>query len=575
MAQINVTDIGRVTEILGVLRKHGFGRLIIQAGLGRYMPEDDATQGDKAHWTVRVREALAELGPTYVKLGQILSVRPDIVPARLAEELQQLQDRVPPVDYPAIKAVVEDDLHAPIGESFASFEERAMASASIAQVHRATLADGTPVAVKVRRPDIVDRVQADLRILYTLARLVEGRLSLPGIYTPAAIVSEFDAALNQELDFFQEANSCERFRSSIREKLPDVVVPRVYRGHSGRRVLTLELIEGRAFHSIEPSDPLAHDLARKLIEASYTQVFDTGLFHGDPHPGNLIVLPDGRLGYLDFGLVGTISAEMQQVVSSIFMSMVFKDADGLVMAFTRAGASRGRLDLRALKAEIEQEMAKIHGASLTEMTQSANLMNYIEIITRHGLVMPKEYAVLARTTNLVFGISRKLLPDCDIVAEVRPLAERLVTQQLAPDHMAAEAAKMFLAARTGVAQLPLQATQLLADLEAGRVQINTTNPDQDALLTEIRQAGLRIAMAMCVLALSTAGAIMLSAAETRVLGLKLVPMLGVLTIIGSSVLWAMLVAHSQLAGLFSLDATRRGLGGLFRFFLARRGPPRG
>jgi ubiquinone biosynthesis protein len=479
MAQINVTDIGRVSEILGVLTSHGFGRLIIQAGLGRYMPEDDATQGDKAHWTVRVRQALGELGPTYVKLGQILSVRPDIIPARLAEELEQLQDRVPPVPFDEIREVVEDDLHAPLDEVFASFEETAMASASIAQVHRATLLDGTPVAVKVRRPDIVATVQADLRILYTLARLVEGRLALPGIYTPANIVSEFDAALNQELDFFQEATSCERFRAAIAEKLPEVVVPRVYRPQSGRRVLTLELLEGRPFHCIKPTDPEAHSLATKLIEASYTQVFETGLFHGDPHPGNLMVLADGRIGYLDFGLVGTISAEMQQVVSSIFMSVVFEDADGLVMAFTRAGASRDRLDLKALKAEIQHEMAKLHGASLTELTQSANLMNYIEIITRHGLVMPKEYAVLARTTNLVFGISRKLLPDQDIIEEVRPLAERLVTRQLAPDHMAAEAAKMLLAARSGAAQLPLQATQLLADLEAGRVQIATRNPEQD------------------------------------------------------------------------------------------------
>jgi ubiquinone biosynthesis protein len=574
MAQINVTDIGRVSEILGVLTRHGFGRLVIQAGLGRYMPEDDATQGDKAHWTVRVRQALGELGPTYVKLGQILSVRPDIIPARLAAELEQLQDRVPPVPFAAIREVVEDDLHAPIEEIFASFEEQPMASASIAQVHRASLPDGTPVAVKVRRPDIVATVQADLRILYTLARLVEGRLALPGIYTPANIVSEFDAALNQELDFFQEATSCERFRAAIALKLPDLVVPRVHRGQSGRRVLTLELLEGRPFHSIEASDPDAHALAHKLIEASYTQVFETGLFHGDPHPGNLMVLPDGRLGYLDFGLVGTISAEMQQVVSSIFMAMVFKDADGLLMAFTRAGASRGRLDLKALKAEIEHEMAKLHGASLMEMTQSANLMNYIEIITRHGLVMPKEYAVLARTTNLVFGISRKLLPDQDIIEEVRPLAERLVTKQLAPDHMAAEAAKIFLAARSGVSQLPLQATQLLSDLEAGRVQIDTRNPEQDALLTEIRQAGLRISMAMCVLALSTAGAIMLSAAETRILGLKAVPVMGVFTILGSSVLWAMLVAHTQLAGLFSFEATRRGLGSLLRFFFSGIGRSR-
>lgn len=570
MAQINVKDLGRVSEILGVLTKHGFGRLVIQAGLGRYVPEEDEIQGDKAHWTVRVRQALVELGPTFVKLGQVLSVRPDIIPARLAEELQQLQDRVPPVEYEAIKAVLEEDLLAPIDQVFRSFEPKAMASASIAQVHRAELPDGTQVAVKVRRPDIGPIIRADLRILYTLGHLVEGRFQLPGVYTPVAIVSEFEAALTQELDFFQEAHNCERFRSSMREHHPDVVVPRVYNAQSAKRVLTLERLEGRPFNRLKPSDPEAYDLAHKLIEASYTQVFDTGLFHGDPHPGNLLVTNEGHLGYLDFGLVGTISAEMQQVVSAIFMSMVFKDADGLVLAFTRAGASRDRMDLKALKAEIEQEMAKLHGASLMELTQSANLMNYIEIITRHGLVMPKEYAVLARTTNLVFGISRKLLPDQDIIAEVKPLAERLVTKQMAPDHVASEAARMLLAARSGAAQLPLQATQLLADLEAGRLQINTRDPDQQALLTEIRMAGLRVAMGLCALAMSTAGAIMLSAAETRVLGLGLVPVLGLLTLVGSGFLWAGLVAHVQLRGLFSLGATRRSLKGLFRFFFSRR-----
>ncbi len=308
MAQINVKDIGRITEILGILRKHGFGRWIIQAGLGRFLPEDDETQGDRAHWTVRAREALVELGPTFVKLGQVMSVRPDIIPARLAEELQVLQDRVPPVPYDAIKVVIEEDLLGPLEEVFLSFEAQAMASASIAQVHRAELPDGTPVAVKVRRPDIGPVIRADLRILYTLAHLVKGRVELPGVYTPVAIVSEFEAAVMQELDFFREARNCDRFRSTMAERQPDVVVPKVHTGHSARRVLTLELIEGRPFNQLDSTDPLAYEMAHKLIEASYTQVFDNGLFHGDPHPGNLLVLPDGRLGYPDFGLVATISA---------------------------------------------------------------------------------------------------------------------------------------------------------------------------------------------------------------------------------------------------------------------------
>ncbi len=570
MAQINVHDLGRVREILGVLRKHGFGRLVMQAGLGRYMPDTSSIDAQGEHWTVRVRQALVELGPTYVKLGQVLSVRPDIVPAKLAEELQLLQDRVPPVGFDGIRRVVEEDLHGSIEELFTDFEPQAMASASIAQVHRACLPDGTEVAVKVRRPDIEPVIEADLRILHSLARLSEGSFDLPGIYTPVAIVGEFEAALMQELDFFQEARNCERFRSSMAEKHPDVAVPEVYPKYSARRVLTLERMAGRPFNQVKASDPQAHALAHKLLEASYTQVFDNGLFHGDPHPGNLLLMPDGRLGYLDFGLLGTISAEMQQVVASIFMALVFRDADGLVMAFTRAGASHGRVDLKALKAEIECEMARLHGVSLTDLTQTANLMEFISIISRHKLIMPREYTVLARTSNLVFGISRGLLPDVDIVEEMRPLAERLVTKQLAPDNIAAETARLLLAARSGVSQLPLQATQLMADLEAGRLQLNMRNPDQEQLQYELRQGVLRVTMALCVLALSTAGAILLATAEIQILGVRLVPILGVLLLLGSSMLWMGLVAHSQFAGLFRFQSLRARLRGLIRFFSSAR-----
>jgi ubiquinone biosynthesis protein len=570
MAQIGVTDLARVREILGILRKHGFGRLLVQAGLGRYVPEGGEDGAEGEHWAVRVRQALAELGPAYVKLGQVLSVRPDIVPARLAEELQLLLDRVPPVGFEEIRQVVEEDLQGPLEERFASFEPEAMASASIAQVHRATLPDGTRVAVKVRRPDIVPIIEADLRILHALARLVEGRFELPGVYTPVTIVSEFDHAIHQELDFLLEAHNCERFRASIAERHPDIAVPEVYPSHSARRVLTLELMEGRAVGQLDPGDPQAAALARKLLEASYTQVFENGLYHADPHPGNLLLLPDGRLGYLDFGLVGAISAEMQQVLSAIFTSIVFKDADGLVLAFTRAGASHGRIDMKALKGEIEREMARLHGVSITDLTGGANLMNFIEIITRHRLVMPREYAVLARTSNLVFGITRTLLPNVDIVAEVRPLAERLVSRQLSPDRLAAEAARVLLSARSGVSQLPLQATQLLADLEAGRLQLNTRNPEQESILLELRAIGLRIAMALCVAALFVGGAIMLSTTEFRIAGLRMVPVIGLLVMAASGVVWLGLVAHAQLAGLFSMRGARRGLAGLLRFFIGQR-----
>ncbi len=570
MAQLNIRDLNRVRQILGVLGRHGFGGMLIQAGLGRYMPENGAQGSEQEHWAVRIRRALAELGPTFVKLGQILSVRPDIIPARLAEEFAQLQDRVPPVEFEAIKRVVEADLHAELEESFASFEPECMASASIAQVHRAELPNGTPVAVKVRRPDIVPVIRADLRILYTLAHLVEGQFELPGVYTPVAIVGEFEAAVLQELDFFQEAHNCERFRTSMESAHPDILVPRVHSSHSARRVLSLELCEGTALNALPDDDPRCPVVAHKLLEASYTQVFENGLFHGDPHPGNLLVLEDGGLGYLDFGLVGTITVEMRQVVSAIFMALVFRDADALVMAFTRASASSRRVDLKALKTELEVLMARFHGASLTTLTEQANLMEFIEVIARHRLIMPREYAVLARTSNLVFGITRKLLPNADIVEEVRPLAERLMTRQLAPDKLATEAARMLFLARTSLSQLPLQATQLMSDAEAGRLQVNTHNRDAQAFLEELRRAGVGIARALCTLALTVAGAIMLVPLDLRPAGVPVVPLVGIVTLIVSSFMWAGLVAHTHLARRLHPREIRKRLGRVFRFLAGGR-----
>ncbi len=563
MPTFSVGDLPRLRQILAVLNRHGFGRMLVSAGLGEHVPEAGQGVGPDTPWPRRVRDALVELGPTFVKLGQILSVRPDIVPVALAEELQSLQDRVPPVGFDAVRRVVEEELGRPLEEVFPEFSPEPIAAASIAQVHRAVLPDGTPVAVKVRRPDIVPVITADLRILRALAHLIEGRLNLPGIYTPVGIVNEFEAALSQEVDFHREARNAERFRASLAGPHPDVVVPRVFAERSTLQVMVMELVEGEPVSVLTAADPRGGPLCRKLLEVSYAQVFVNGLFHGDPHPGNLLVLPDGRLGYLDFGLVGVITGEMQQVISSLFLAIVFQDADAFVMAMMRAGASHGPVDVRAFRSDVERLMARFHGASLVTVSERANLLEFLEVAMQHRLALPREYAVLARAAALVYGLTRTLLPDADIVAEVRPLAERLVARALSPEHMAAEAARTLFQARSSLSHVPLQVAHLLGELEAGRLPVLVRDLDAEADRAEIRRASVRIAAAISGAALGVSGAVLLAPAHVTAGGVPLVRVLGVLLILASAWAWIWVFTATHLPPLLR-RASRRfaGLGRL-------------
>ena len=572
MRTIQVQDLGRIQEIARVLARNGFGGVFETIGLAEHLPAG-SDEVQTAPYARRLRQVLVDLGPTYVKLGQVLSVRPDILPADLLVEFQTLQDRVEPLPLEEVRRVIERELGQPMDEVFLEFDESPLGSASIAQVHAARLMSGEEVAVKLQRPGIERKIQSDIHILYTLGQLVEGRMHLPGLYTPTAIIQEFEQAIYSELDFTTEARSLERFGRHFANDTA-ISCPRVFPRWSTRRLLVMERLRGRPLSKVmnQASEHRAEArrAAHQLMEATYKQVFEHGFFHADPHPGNLLLLDDGRLGYLDFGVTGTLSGAMQDTIISAFTALVFRDAESLTMTIYRAGATREKVDLKAFRTEVGQLMVKYHGASLDDLATPATLNEVVEVASRYHLDLPSEFAILARAITLLEGQIRALMPGSDIVEEVKPYAQRLMTSRFAPERLARDAARLMLQLQGHAEDLPTQMGQVLGDVEAGRISIETRDPDAARLREAIGLAVQRTSLALLASTVSLGGLMFMAAWSPTPFGIPLFGLSGIFMAGAGAGLFGALGVHVLFAHWLSLEPWRRRLLGLIRFMSWRR-----
>ncbi len=568
---IHLQDLPRVNEIAVVLAANGFGHLLTLMGLTASLTthSEEAT-GPLAR---RMRQALVQLGPTFVKLGQILSVRPDILPKDVMVEFETLQDRVPAMGFDDVRQVVESELGMPLEEVFAEFDPIPLGSASIAQVHRARLRDGSEVAIKLQRKGIERIIRSDLHILYSLAQLLEGRLAIPGLHTPTAIVREFDAAITNELDFLQELKAAERM-ARYHASSENIVIPKVFPRWSTRRLLAMELIDGmplsQAMARLEGDD--ARNLAHAVMEATYQQVFEFGFFHGDPHPGNLFVTPENKLAYLDFGVVGTLTGAMQDTILTTFTSMVFRDAETLALTVYRAGATgkSARVDLREFIAEIERKMVKYYGATLDDLANTATFVEIVQMCTRFQISLPPEFAVLSRAIGLVEGEIRALLPGVDIVEEVKPYAQRLMARRFSPDRVAVDMSKMLVQAQGHLRDVPTQFNQLVMDLENGNITIVARDPDAARMREEIRAAVLRLSIGALASTVTMGSLLFLAAWSPTPFGIPVFGLFGFMFLWVGAGLFAALGIHVFFAQFLDLGAWRRRILGVVRFLSWRR-----
>jgi ubiquinone biosynthesis protein len=511
-----VKDLQRLREITSVVARHGFGELLdrsrIWDALGRREKAerlDPAAQ--RASSARRFRDTLAELGPTFIKLGQILSSRPDILPPDFIAELSTLQDRAAPMPLELVLSLMDQGLSALGPNARTQFEwidPEPLASASIAQVHCARLRpasgqlEGERVVVKVQRPGIEQQIRSDTDLLFYLARFLEGVIEETGIYTPTGIVTEFRNAMLTELDFENEARNIAEFARNHRDRAY-VAIPSLHANLSSRTVLTMGELVGVKMSEVlrEPARWDCKLLARQILDASFHQLFTDGLFHGDPHPGNVLVLEGNRLGLLDFGLVGRMHKGMQESIILLVLAISLKDPDTVARLLYKAGIPDQRIDLHRFRADIGDLLDNYLGIKLSEIDSGTLLTDLVDLALKYKVKIPKEYAVLSKAAATTEGLLRVLDPDLDVVEAALPYAKRLLFERYNPTSMSGGLLRLLLQLQGFLQDTPQQLSQILMDLEGGKFSVHVRNEELQKVNGSLKALGVVVFMSTMASAL--------------------------------------------------------------------------
>lgn len=465
----------RWREIVSVLSKYQLagwlGRFELPIATNLLKDSEGAAISRISH-EARVRRAMEELGPAFIKLGQVLSTRPDLVGAALADELVLLQSSAPEDKGDWIRSTIEADLCGTLEECFAEFEMQPVASASIGQVHRARLNDGRLVAVKVRHEHIQEQAAVDTDILIGLASLAE-RLPELKNYRPTAIATEFQRTLLRELDFSHERRRLEQFGEYFC-KSDDVCVPAPIPELCSSRVLTAEWLEGR-----KVSDPELRSngadlelVARRGAQAFLTMVFEHGVYHADPHPGNLIVLPGDRVGLIDFGMVGRLGDRMREDLEDMISAVVNNDSQMLTTVVTKVGSTPTDLDEAALGMDVADFVDHYGSQPISGLDLSGALHELIGIIRRHQIVLPASLAMLLKLMIMLEGTSRKLSPDFSLIEILAPLQRRALVRRFSPVRQARRMRRLFFETERLAETLPRRLGNLLEQVQSGRFDVH-------------------------------------------------------------------------------------------------------
>ncbi|MBW8312358.1 MAG: ubiquinone biosynthesis protein UbiB [Rhizobium sp.] len=538
-------DLGRLHEVASVLVRYGFGDLVRRVGLagaleraGKLLHKDHVAELATLPPPERVRRALEEMGPSFVKLGQLLATRVDLFAPEWIAEFEKLQNQVPPVAFDAIRAQVEEDLGGVIETVFAGFDPEPIAAASIAQVHRAVLLDGSEVAVKVRRPGIRPQVEADMRLLQRLARILEGESPELARYQPRALVRQLQASLSRELDLAAECRHAERIAASFEDE-PALLVPRVYWPWTSERMNVQEFIAGVPLGDTAALLGAGADLplvARLGARIEMKMLFEDGFFHADPHPGNVFWLTGNRLALLDYGMVGRLSEARRGQVVDLFDGLVRRDAAQVGEVLLEWAADE-RVDESALFEEVEQFIDHYHGVPLKELHLGVMLTEITALLREHRVMLPPDLAMMVKVLVTLEGVGRRLDPDFDMASEAAPFLRRVMLARYAPRALARRGRRAVGDTVGLLAALPSQLRQGLRALRRGRLNINLDVERLQRFGEQVDHSANRLTVGIVVAALIVGSSIVMTVeGGPTLLGLPLFGLLGFLGAVAGS-LW--------------------------------------
>lgn len=533
----------RYRQVIAILSHYGFDEFLGQMRLWKYTNIDRKLfhrKSELAQYTSaqRLRLALEQLGPTFVKLGQMMSTRPDVLPPNFIKELENLQNRVAPIPAEAARQIIESELNRPISEVFSSFDDRPLAAASLAQVHRATI-KGEEVVIKVQRPNIVRTIEEDLAIMHNLAALAERYIQSSYVINPLGLVNEFSENIKRELDFRLEANNMRRFASNF-EDTPWIHVPKVYPENCcTQRVIIMEYIEGIYISDIERLRKEGYDLkliARRGAEIGFRSTLDHGFFHADPHPGNLMILPGNEVCLLDYGMMGTLSDRYRERLGKLIYCIVSGDEKRTSRALLGLMDSNVVVDAETLESEVSEIIQRFANLTISDVHLGGMLFKLLRLLREHHIRFPVHLIWLSKSLTTIEEVAHKLDPDFDILKNARPYSRRFFIKRLNPLRRSRESILSAMDSIDLLNDLPYDVGVILDQLKKGRVKIEFEHIGLEPIRRTLNTVANRLSLTLVIAALLIASALIVfagiapKAGDISIIGLVGFILAGILTI---------------------------------------------